>query len=125
MIPRGTGKIVNIASIAALAGNPPEWEMATAAYNSSKGALVSLTRTLAAEWGRYNINVNAICPGFFASKMTAATLDRIETMVVRRTPLRRLGGADDLKGAVVFLASEASRHVTGQALVVDGGFMSA
>jgi len=125
MIPRGSGKIVNIASIAALGGNPPEWEMATAAYNASKGALVSLTRTLAAEWGRYNINVNAICPGFFASKMTAVTLDRIETMVVRRTPLNRLGGTEDLKGAVVFLASEASRHVTGQALVVDGGFMSA
>jgi gluconate 5-dehydrogenase len=95
--------------------------MTTAAYNTSKGALVTLTRTLAAEWGRYNINVNAICPGFFPSKMTAVTLDRIETMVVRMTPLGRLGGSDDLKGSVVFLASEASRHVTGQALAVDGG----
>ncbi len=121
MIPRRGGKIVNIASIAGLFGNPPECEMTTAAYNTSKGALVSLTRTLAAEWGRHNINVNAICPGFFPSKMTAATLDRIETMVVRMTPLGRLGGGEDLKGAVAFLASEASRHVTGQALAVDGG----
>jgi NAD(P)-dependent dehydrogenase (short-subunit alcohol dehydrogenase family) len=121
MIPRRSGKIVNIASIAGLAGNPPEWAMTTAAYNTSKGALIALTRTLAAEWGKYNINVNAICPGFFPSKMTAATLDRIDTMVLRATPLGRLGGSEDLKGSVVFLASEAARHVTGQALVVDGG----
>jgi len=121
MIPRRSGKIINIASIAGLGGNPPEWEMSTAAYNTSKGALIALTRTLAAEWGRYNVNVNAICPGFFHSKMTAVTLDRIDTMVLRMTPLNRLGGSEDLKGSVVFLASEASRHVTGQALAVDGG----
>jgi gluconate 5-dehydrogenase len=123
MIPRRSGRIVNIASIAGIAGNPPEWEMYTAAYNTSKGALIALTRTLAAEWGPHNVNVNAICPGFFPSKMTAATLDRIADLVVRRTPLGRLGGDDDLKGSVVFLASEASRHVTGQALLVDGGCM--
>ena len=70
MIPRRSGKIVNIASIAGLFGNPPDWEMHTIAYNTSKGALVNMTRALAAEWGRYNINVNAICPGFFPSKMT-------------------------------------------------------
>jgi NAD(P)-dependent dehydrogenase (short-subunit alcohol dehydrogenase family) len=123
MIPRRSGKIVNIASIAGLGGNPPEWAMTTAAYNTSKGALIALTRTLAAEWGPYNINVNAICPGFFPSKMTAVTLDRIEQMVLRMTPLNRLGGSEDLKGSVVFLASEASRHVTGHALAVDGGCM--
>ena len=121
MIPHRSGKIVNIASIAGLGGNPPEWEMSTVAYNTSTGALIALTRTLAAEWGRYNINVNAICPGFFPSKMTAVTLDRIDTMVLRATPLNRLGGSEDLKGSVVFLASEASRHITGQALAVDGG----
>ena len=121
MIPRRTGKIVNIASIAGLYGNPPEWGMNTVAYNTSKGALITLTRTLAAEWGKYNINVNAICPGFFLSKMTAVTLDRIETRVVGLTPLGRLGGSEDLMGSVVFLASEASRHVTGQAIAVDGG----
>jgi NAD(P)-dependent dehydrogenase (short-subunit alcohol dehydrogenase family) len=121
MIPRKSGKIVNIASIAGLFGNPPPWQMKTIAYNTSKGALVNLTRGLAAEWGPYNINVNAICPGFFPSKMTQVTLDRIEREVVALTPLGRLGGEEDLKGAVVFLASEASRYVTGHALVVDGG----
>ena len=121
MIPRRSGKIVNIASIAGLGGNPPGWDMYTIAYNTSKGALISLTRARGAEWARYNINVNAICPGFFRSKMTKATLDRIEEQVLEITPLGRLGGDEDLKGSVVFLASQASRHVTGQALVVDGG----
>jgi gluconate 5-dehydrogenase len=124
MIPRRSGKIVNIASIAGLGGNPPAWQMNTIAYNTSKGALIAMTRALAAEWGRYNINVNAICPGFFPSKMTDATLDRIATMVREMTPLDRLGGDEDLKGSVVFLASEASRHITGHALPVDGGCMS-
>jgi NAD(P)-dependent dehydrogenase (short-subunit alcohol dehydrogenase family) len=121
MIPRRHGKIVNIASIAGMYGNPPAWEMGTIAYNTSKGALIQMTRALAAEWGRYDVNVNAICPGFFPSKMTRATLDRIEASVLEATPLGRLGGPHDLMGAVVFLASEASRHMTGQALVVDGG----
>jgi len=121
MIPRRSGKVINIASIAGLFGNPPSWGMQTAAYNASKGALVNLTRALAAEWGRHNINVNAICPGFFPSKMTKATLDRIHEQVLLLTPLGRLGGDDDLKGAVAYFASDASRHVTGQVLAVDGG----
>jgi gluconate 5-dehydrogenase len=121
MLPRRSGKIINIASIAGLYGNPPGWGMGTVAYNASKGALVNLTRALAAEWGRHNVNVNAICPGFFPSKMTKVTLDRIDADVLALTPLGRLGGDEDLKGAVVFLASEASRHVTGQVLAVDGG----
>jgi NAD(P)-dependent dehydrogenase (short-subunit alcohol dehydrogenase family) len=121
MIPRRSGKIVNIASIAGLYGNPPKWGMRTMAYNASKGALVNMTRALAAEWGQYNINVNAICPGFFPSKMTKVTLDRIGRDVLEMTPLGRMGGDEDLKGCVVFLASEASRHVTGQAIPVDGG----
>ena len=95
--------------------------MGTMAYNTSKGALIAMTRTLAAEWGPHNINVNAICPGFFPSKMTRVTLDRIGADVLRLTPLGRLGGDEDLKGSGVFLASEASRHVTGQTLAVDGG----
>jgi gluconate 5-dehydrogenase len=119
MIPRRSGKIVNIASIAGLSGNPPG--MPTIAYNTSKGAVVNFTRALASEWGRHNINVNAICPGFFPSKMSRGLLARIESDVIARTPLGRLGGDEDLKGAVVFLASEASRHVTGHCLVVDGG----
>lgn len=119
MLPRRAGKIVVVASVAGLSGNPPS--MKTIAYNTSKGALVNFTRALAAEWGPHGINVNAICPGFFPSKMTRGLLAAIEGAVVERTPLRRLGGEEDLKGAVVFLASEASRHVTGQYLAVDGG----
>ena len=119
MIPRRSGKIVNIASVAGLSGNPPG--MATIAYNASKGAAVNLTRALAVEWGQYDINVNAICPGFFPSKMTHGLLDAIGQKVIDGTPLSRLGGEEDLKGAVAFLSSEASRHVTGQCLVVDGG----
>ncbi len=119
MIPRRSGKIVNIASVAGLGGNPPE--MKTVAYNTSKAAAINLTRALAVEWGPYNINVNAICPGFFPSKMTRGLLGQIEKGVVERTPLRRLGGDEDLKGVVVFLTSEASRHMTGQYLAVDGG----
>jgi len=119
MIPRRSGKIVNVSSVAGLAGNPSG--MQTIAYNTSKGALVNFTRALAAEWGRYDINVNAICPGFFPSRMSKGILATIEGAVVARTPLRRLGGEEDLKGLVVFLASEASRHVTGQYVAVDGG----
>jgi gluconate 5-dehydrogenase len=119
MIPRMSGKIINIASVAGISGNPPG--IATIAYNTSKGAVVNFTRALAAEWGKYNINVNAICPGFFRSKMSQALLDRIEPQMVAATPLLRLGSDEDLMGTVVFLAAEASRHVTGQYLAVDGG----
>ena len=121
MLPRKSGKIINIASIAGLFGNPPEWGLQTIAYNTSKGALINLTRALAAEWGRYNINVNAICPGFFPSKMTQVTLDRIGAERARVDAARTIGRRRGPQGRVVFLASEASRHVTGQALAVDGG----
>jgi len=119
MIPRRSGKIVNVASVAGLSGNPPG--MQTIAYNTSKGAAVNFTRALAAEWGRYHINVNAICPGFFPTRMASGILAVIGEAVVAQTPLGRLGGDEDLKGAIAFLASEASRHVTGQYLAVDGG----
>ena len=78
-------------------------------------------KQLAAEWGPHGITVNAICPGFFPSKMTRATLDTAGALVRDWTPTRRLGSEDDLKGLVVLLASEASRHITGQAIAVDGG----
>lgn len=119
MIARRAGKIINIASIAGLKGTPAG--MNTIAYNTSKAAAINFTRTLASEWGKYNINVNAICPGFFPSKMSAGLLDKLQDTVIARSPLQRIGGEEDLKGAVVFLASEASRHITGQYLAVDGG----
>lgn len=119
MIPRRRGKIINIASVAGLKGSSPL--MPTIAYNTSKAAAINFTRSLANEWGRYNINVNAICPGFFPSKMSSGVLERIGKDVIARTPLQRLGGDEDLQGVVVFLASEASRHITGQFIAVDGG----
>lgn len=119
MIPKRSGKIINIASIAGLTGNPPD--MCTIAYNTSKGAAVNFTRALAAEWGKHNINVNALCPGFFPSKMSQGILEKIGDEVIAATPLQRLGGNEDLMGAAVFLASEASRHITGQVVAVDGG----
>ncbi len=122
MIPRRRGKIINIASVAGLRGTAPG--VHTIAYNTSKAAAINFTRALAAEWGRYDINVNAICPGFFPSKMSAGLLKDVGEAVIARTPLKRLGGDEDLKGAVVFFASDASRHVTGQYLAVDGGSSS-
>ena len=119
MIPKRAGKIVNIASVAGLSGN--SLEMSTIAYNTSKGAVVNFTRALAVEWGKYNINVNAICPGFFPSKMSRRLLERIAPSLIAATPLQRLGGDEDLKGLIVFLVSEASRHITGQYIAVDGG----
>ncbi len=120
MIARKSGRIINLASIAGLGGNPPE--MHTIAYNTSKGAVVNFTRALAAEWGRYNITVNAICPGFFPSKMTAGALkDGGEAALAGHAPLGRLGDDEDLKGITLLYASDAGKHITGQWLAVDGG----
>ena len=121
-IPQKSGKVIVTASIAGLRGNPPD--MQTIAYNTSKGADVNFVRALAAEWGKYNINVNAICPGFFPSKMASGIMEKLGDRIIAGTALGRVGGEEDLKGAVVFLASEAGRHVTGHALAVDGGSLS-
>ena len=120
MIPAKRGRIVNVASIAGLMGQDTRF-VRTIAYNTTKGGLVNFTRALAAEWGEYGITVNAICPGFFPSRMTQATLDTTGELIRDWTPTKRLGGEEDLKGLVVLLASDASRHITGQAIAVDGG----
>jgi NAD(P)-dependent dehydrogenase (short-subunit alcohol dehydrogenase family) len=119
MIPRRKGKIINMSSVAGLRAHGSG--MTTLAYNTSKAAVLQLTRALAAEWGKYDINVNALCPGFFPSKMSRGLLEVIGDEVIAHTPLGRLGGDDDLKGIAVYFASEASRHVTGQYIAVDGG----
>ena len=120
MIARRCGRIINIASIAGLNGNPSG--LNTIAYNTSKGAVINFTRALGAEWGKYNITVNAICPGFFPSRMTAGTLQALgaDTMA-SGAPLQRLGDGEDLKGICLLFASDAGKHITGQWLAVDGG----
>lgn len=119
MIKRRYGRIVNLASIAGLAGS---MEAQYIAYGTSKGAIVNYTRTLAAEWGKYGINVNAIAPGFFPSKMTHGLIDQLgENNMTAKVPLARLGDDDDLKGAALLFASDAGKHITGQILAVDGG----
>jgi len=117
-IPQRAGVIIIVASTAALRAG---MAMKAAAYYSSKAAALHLTRALAVEWGRYNIRVNAICPGFFPTKMASGLLETISAEVIARTPLARMGGDTDLQGAAVYLASEASRHVTAQYIAVDGG----
>ncbi|MEO6363716.1 MAG: SDR family oxidoreductase [Caldimonas sp.] len=120
MIPRRQGKIINVASIAGLAGNSAD--MAMVAYNTSKAAVINFTRTLAGEWGKYNINVNALAPGMFPSRMTKGTFDRIGADVLaKHAPLLRVGDDDDLKGATLLFASQAGKHITGQTLPIDGG----
>jgi NAD(P)-dependent dehydrogenase (short-subunit alcohol dehydrogenase family) len=121
MIPRQYGRIVNVASIAGLFGNGPN-TMHTIAYNTSKGAVVNFTRTLAGEWGRYGITVNAVAPGFFPSKMTKGVLEKLgREELAAHAPLLRLGDDEDLKGAALLFASDAGKHITGQILAVDGG----
>ncbi|MEO6896433.1 MAG: SDR family oxidoreductase, partial [Caldimonas sp.] len=120
MIPRKQGKIINVASIAGLAGNSADMTMV--AYNTSKAAVVNFTRTLAGEWGKYNINVNALAPGMFPSKMTQGTIARIGAdSLASHAPLLRIGDDDDLKGAALLFASQAGKHITGQVLPIDGG----
>ena len=119
MIPRRRGRIINIASIAGLAGSA---DVQFIAYGTSKGAVVNFTRTLAGEWGRHGITVNALAPGFFPSKMTRGTLAAVGAdKLAAAAPLNRLGDDDDLKGAALLFASAAGKHITGQILAIDGG----
>lgn len=117
MIPRRRGKVINVASIQGLTGWYPEGSP-TLAYNVSKGAVVNLTRALANEWAPLGINVNAIAPGFFPTKMTAQ-LDQRATE--HSAPMKRAGGPEDLKGVAALLATDACAFITGQTIAVDGG----
>ena len=113
------GAIINVASILGLrvAGQ-------VAAYATSKAALVQLTRSMALEWARHDIRVNALCPGYIETDLNAAFFaSAAGQRLVRRIPQRRLGRLDDLKGPLLFLCSEAARHMTGSELVVDGGHL--
>jgi gluconate 5-dehydrogenase len=131
MVPRRHGRIINIASILGLGGGGESrrgWggggvagRAATLAYNTSKAGVINFTRSLAVEWAPYNINVNAIAPGFFPTKMTKGVLEMLGDEVAERAPLKRVGGPEDLKGVVALFASDASAFITGQTLPVDGG----
>ncbi|MFJ7953202.1 SDR family oxidoreductase [Lysinibacillus sp. NPDC096418] len=123
MLEQKCGKIINIASIAGLGGTLPEF-MDTIGYNASKGAIITLTKDLAVKWGPYGINVNAIAPGFFPTKMSSALIEHGHEYILSATPLKRLGSENDLKGVALFLAAAASDYVTGDVVAVDGGMSS-
>ncbi len=116
------GAIVNVASIWGVVG---VGQISDAAYAASKGGLVNLTRELAAQWARRGVRVNALAPGWFPSEMTLGTMfgdERAERWVATRAPMGRGGEEHELDGALLFLASDASSYMTGQVLLVDGGW---
>jgi NAD(P)-dependent dehydrogenase (short-subunit alcohol dehydrogenase family) len=121
MLEQGKGRIINIASLSSFAAL-----YQTAAYSASKAAVVSLTQTLAVEWGSKGVNVNAIAPGVFRTALNQELLDGTERgkEFLLRTPMRRFGKLEELAGAAIFLASEAASFVNGEVLVVDGGFLA-
>jgi len=121
MIERRSGRIINIASLTSFVGM-----MEVAAYSASKAAVASLTKSLAIEWSRFGVLVNAIAPGVFRTSLNQALLDTTPRgrELLMRTPMRRFGCVEELAGAAVFLASDAASFVTGHVLVVDGGFLA-
>lgn len=123
MLDAGRGSIINIASMLGFVGSAP---LAQASYTASKGAVVNMTRELAAQWARRGVRVNALAPGYFPSEMTA---DLFETesgknFMLRRTPMRRPGRPEELIGPLLLLASDAGSYITGQTIIVDGGWTS-
>lgn len=122
MIPQGKGKIINFASLTSVLGIPN-----ICAYGASKGGISQMTKGLAVEWAKYHINVNCLGPGYFRTELTAAVFDDPErrAVILSRIPLGRSGLPEDLAGAAIFLASDASDYVTGQTIFVDGGWLSA
>ncbi len=120
MIQSQEGKIINIGSVAGIKAEPAD-VLNAIGYSTSKAGVHHFTRDLARKWGEYGINVNAIAPGFFESKMTRHVLSENLEKIIHKNPLKRLGDPDSLKGAVMLLASRASDHITGQIIAVDGG----
>lgn len=119
MLKQQYGRIINVASIAGLKGSVKGPHFA--AYAASKAGLMGLTRELAASWGRKNIRVNAIAPGYFHSRLADAAIPLAEPDIKAFSPIPRVGAAGELKGVVVFLAADASNYITGQVIVIDGG----
>lgn len=121
MIEQGFGKIINTASMLSYSGG-----ITVPAYTASKHAIAGLTKALANEWGKYNVQVNAIAPGYIRTDNTQALQDDAgrSKEIISRIPAGRWGETEDLKGALVFLASDASNYVNGHVLAVDGGFLA-
>jgi gluconate 5-dehydrogenase len=120
MIKNNRGKIINISSYAGSRGTDPLY-LDAISYNTSKGALNTFTMDLAVKWAKYNINVNAIAPGWFPTKMTEWTFSHRGEAILAHTPMKRFGQLEELKGIVIFLSSKASDYLTGQVIGVDGG----
>jgi NAD(P)-dependent dehydrogenase (short-subunit alcohol dehydrogenase family) len=124
MLPRKTGSIIFVSSVMALGGST--LTTPTVAYNTAKAAQLNLTRSLAVEWAGQGVRVNALLPGWFPTKMTRGTLEKSEATLLTTVPLGRWGDPErDIGGPVLFLASDASRYMTGQTLVIDGGITAA
>jgi NAD(P)-dependent dehydrogenase (short-subunit alcohol dehydrogenase family) len=119
MTAQHSGKIINIASVAGLGGASAELQ--AIGYHASKGGVIAFTKDLACKWAPHNIQVNAIAPGWFPTHMSQGVIEHRKNELLEKIPMRRFGGDHDLKGAAVFLASDASSYVTGHVLVVDGG----
>ena len=121
MIKAQYGRIINIASMYGLVGN---MIVGSAPYHAAKGGVVNFTRALAAEWGKYGVTVNSICPGYFYTDLTTETLDSdyFQAIAKRSIPLERYGRSGELDTCALFLASPASTYVTGQNIAVDGGY---
>jgi sorbose reductase len=119
MIPQKKGSIINIGSISARIVNLPQPQ---AVYNTSKAAVIMLTQTTAVEWAKYGIRVNAISPGYMKTEMTLSSMSHLFPTWEGMTPMKRLGLPEELRGALILLASDASSYMTGHDLVVDGGY---
>jgi len=119
MAAQASGKIINIASVAGLGGASSELQ--AIGYHASKGGVIAFTKDLACKWAPHNIQVNAIAPGWFPTHMSGWVIENRKDSLLEKIPLGRFGSDHDLKGAAVFLASDASAYVTGHVLVVDGG----
>ena len=116
MMQKRYGRIVNVSSVSALVGNPGQ-----ANYSASKAGIIGFTQTIAREYAKRKITVNAVAPGFIATDMTAVLGDMIMTEAKKRIPANRVGEPQDIADAVLFLASDAASYITGQVVPVDGG----